>query len=245
MTILLVSLASFSAGSVLSRLSLSVSQTLSEHTACTGCTGSAYKSQFGRASALVVLANSILGRSCIACHRRLSPYYPLTECLSVLIATVLLYRFGFGWQLMFGVLFSFSLLLLAAIDMQTGFLPDGITLPILWLGLLVNTANLYIAPAEAIVGAALGYSALWLIATTFQLLTQQEGMGYGDFKLFAMIGAWLGWMNLPWALLLASVLALSTTLFLCWSRKSKEALTTPMPFGPYLAFAGWIVFICH
>lgn len=145
-------------------------------------------------------------------------------------------HFQISWQTPAALILTGALLLLSLIDFDHGILPDSLTLPILWLGLLCNTHYLFVDPASAVLGAAGGYMTLWTFYWVFKLFTHQEGMGYGDFKLLAMLGAWMGLYALPWILCLASLSALLLWLVLRFSHRIKR---TSIPFGPFLAFAGW------
>jgi len=165
----------------------------------------------------------------------------MTGLLSALVAC----RLGAGWACLFGLLFTWALLALSGIDLDRKLLPDVITLPLLWLGLLVNLAGLHSAagPAfatigDAVIGAAAGYLSLWLVYHLFRIATGKEGMGYGDFKLLAAIGAWLGWQYLPLTILLSAVVG-AVVGGVVLAAQGKEA-RTPIPFGPFLAAAGWI-----
>lgn len=153
-----------------------------------------------------------------------------------LLAVLCAWRFGATPAAVAAVVFVVVLLALAWIDAETGFLPDALTLPLLWLGLLVNLGGTFSPLADAVIGAAAGYLSLWLICAAFLLLTGRQGMGHGDFKLLAALGAWLGWAALPWMLLIASLLALAVSLArrLAGRMQAGEAFS----FGPYLAVVG-------
>ena len=138
---------------------------------------------------------------------------------------------------MAALLLTYALITLTCIDAQTQLLPDSVTLPLLWLGLLVNLQGLFVQLSDAVLGAALGYVALWVIYWVFRLLTGKEGIGYGDFKLMAALGAWLGWQALPMTLLLASCLGAIAGLTMIALKK--QTAQQAIPFGPYLAIAGW------
>lgn len=178
---------------------------------------------------------------CSACKARISPRYPLIELLGAALAAMAAHRFGFSWETLAAVVLGWGLLASAAIDLETQLLPDVITLPLLWLGLLVNLDGLFVPLHDAVVGAAAGYLSLWLIYHLFRLLTGKEGMGYGDFKLLALIGAWLGWQQLPLVILLSSLVGAVTGLTLMVARRHRREI--PIPFGPYLAAAGWIALL--
>jgi len=175
---------------------------------------------------------------CSACKVPISIQYPLVEAVAALLAALVAWRFGFGWFAIMAILFSWVLLVLSAIDLRTQLLPDSITLPLLWLGLLLNTGSLFTSLTSAVLGATAGYILLWSFYHAFRLLTGKEGMGYGDFKLLATIGAWLGWEMLPLAIIIATVLGAVVGILLIILRG--HGRHTPLPFGPWLATAGWI-----
>lgn len=171
-------------------------------------------------------------------HRR----YRLGFCVgAIVVALACAWHFGATPVALAAMLYGIVLLTLAWIDAETGFLPDALTLPLLWLGLLVNLAGAFSPLADAVLGAVAGYMSLWLINGAFLLLTGRRGMGNGDFKLLAALGAWLGWMPLPWILLSASLLALTVALFrrLAGLMKAGE----PFSFGPYLAVVGIVALL--
>ena len=160
---------------------------------------------------------------------------------TALVAAITAWRFGFGWAGGAAILLTWGLLLLTLIDLRTQLLPDIITLPLLWLGLLLNFGGLFTTLPAAVQGAVFGYLSLWTIFHAFRLLTGKEGMGYGDFKLLALLGAWLGWQVLPLVLLLAALLGAVVGLALiAWGGHDRRE---PIPFGPWLALAGWIALL--
>ena len=146
------------------------------------------------------------------------------------------WRFGFGWQTLAALCFVWAMLALAFIDLDTFYLPDDITLPLIWAGLLVNAGGMFVDLQSAVLGAAAGYLALWSVYWIYKLATGKEGMGYGDFKLLAAIGAWLGWKMLPVVILLSSfvgaVVGISLIVF------ARHGRNVPIPFGPYLVLGG-------
>ncbi|MGB1580049.1 MAG: prepilin peptidase, partial [Nevskiales bacterium] len=152
-----------------------------------------------------VISYLLLRGRCASCQKSISLQYPLVELLSAGFTVLALWRFGLGTAGIAAVLLSWGLLAASFIDLRTRLLPDDITLPFLWLGLLLNTAGVFTDLGSAVIGAAAGYMSLWLIHHGFRLLTGKEGMGYGDFKLFALFGAWLGWQQLPMIVLLSSL----------------------------------------
>jgi len=173
---------------------------------------------------------------CAKCGVKISARYPLVELLGGLVAGLMAWRFGYSAQLAFALVFGWAMIALAFIDFDTQLLPDDITLPILWLGLLANLLGAYTTLPSAVLGAVGGYLILWLVYWAFRLVAKKEGMGFGDFKLLAAIGAWTGWQVLPVAILVsASLGAVMGSLFLWLSRKG---IDTRIPFGPYLALGG-------
>ncbi len=177
---------------------------------------------------------------CRYCKKKISLRYPLVEFLTVLISVAVVWHFGYSAEAAYGLVFSWSLIVLSGIDIDHQLLPDDIVLPLLWLGLILSLSGSGVSPADAIIGAVTGYLILWSIYQLFKLLTGKEGMGYGDFKLLAALGAWLGWQLLPLVVLLSSLLgAVIGGILLAVRRKGSQ----PIPFGPYLAIAGWIALL--
>jgi leader peptidase (prepilin peptidase) / N-methyltransferase len=186
-----------------------------------------------------------LGRRCAGCKAPISARYPLVELATGLLSGFVAWRFGFGGTALAALAFTWFLIALTMIDFDTQFLPDQLTLPLLWLGLIVSLSHPVwaegaapLTPRDSIIGAVCGYLSLWSIYWAFKLLTGKEGMGYGDFKLFAALGAWLGWqMLLPIILLASGVGAIFGIAILYRQRKGQD---TPIAFGPFLAVAGWL-----
>lgn len=177
---------------------------------------------------------------CRSCKAPISPQYPLVEALTMLATLACVWRFGFGWQGFGAIVFSTFLIALSGIDFRTKLLPDQLTLPLMWLGLVASSDNLYFPTKPALLGAMAGYLSLWSVWWVFKQLTGKEGMGHGDFKLLAAIGAWVGLKGiLPTILLSSLVGAIIGSIWLTARGRDK---TIPIPFGPYLAIAGWIVF---
>ena len=174
---------------------------------------------------------------CASCSAPIAVRYPLVELLCGVLSALCAWRFGWSVQLGAALLLTWALLALTLIDLDTMLLPDSITLPLLWLGLLLSLRGVFVAPAAAIVGAAAGYLSLWLVYHAFRLLTGKEGMGYGDFKLLGALGAWFGWQALPVLILLSSTIGALVGLGLILLRGHDR--NVPIPFGPYLAAAGW------
>ena len=188
----------------------------------------------------VVSWMALRGR-CAKCGARISARYPLVELLGGLVAGAMAWRFGYSPQLAFALVFGWAMIALAFIDFDTQLLPDDITLPLLWLGLLANMAGTYADLRSAVLGAVGGYLILWVVYWAFRLLAKKEGMGFGDFKLLAAIGAWTGWQVLPVVILAsASLGAIVGSLFLWLSRKGAD---TRIPFGPYLALGGIVALL--
>lgn len=175
---------------------------------------------------------------CSACGTRISVRYPFVELVAAVLAAAVAWRFGFGWACLGALLLTWSLVALTVIDFDHQLLPDTITLPVLWLGLMWSLSGDFVSTRDAVIGAAAGYLSLWSVYWAFKLATGKEGMGYGDFKLLAMLGAWLGWQALPAVILLsAGVGAVVGIALILLQRLGRDV---PMPFGPYLAAAGWI-----
>jgi leader peptidase (prepilin peptidase) / N-methyltransferase len=173
---------------------------------------------------------------CASCRAPISARYPAVELIGAAIAVLMAWRFGYTVQLAAGLLFGWALLALTFIDLDTQLLPDDITLPLLWAGLIVNISGTYIDLQSAVLGAAGGYLVLWTVYWAFRLIMQKEGMGYGDFKLLAAIGAWTGWQVLPFVVVVSAALgAVIGSIGLWLSRRGTD---TRIPFGPYLAIGG-------
>jgi leader peptidase (prepilin peptidase)/N-methyltransferase len=151
------------------------------------------------------------------------------------------WHFGYSWQTAAALLFSWALIALSVIDLRTTLLPDNITVPFLWLGLLLNTKGIFIDLSSSVLGAVIGYLILWSVYHLFRIITGKEGMGYGDFKLLAMLGAWLGWQSLPLIVILSSLLGAGIGIGLVFFKRHDKNI--PIPFGPYLATAGWIALL--
>jgi leader peptidase (prepilin peptidase)/N-methyltransferase len=185
-----------------------------------------------------VLSYAWLRGRCAGCKARISPRYPIVEALTGALSGYAAWRFGFTLAGFAALVFVWAMIALAFIDLDTFYLPDDITLPLLWIGLLVNVAGTFTDLQSAVTGAALGYLALWSVFWIFKFATGKEGMGYGDFKLLAVIGAWLGWKMLPLAILLSSMAgaAIGLTLIVF----ARHGRNVPIPFGPYLAIAGLV-----
>lgn len=188
-----------------------------------------------------LLSYLILRGRCRGCGTRISVQYPLVEALTAGLSLAVAWHFGYSWQGAGALLLGWALIALSIIDLHTKLLPDVITLPLLWLGLIANSAELFTDLHSGVLGAVAGYLSLWTVYQLFRLLTGKEGMGYGDFKLLAMLGAWLGWQLLPLIIVLSSVVgALIGVAMIALRGRDRD---TPIPFGPYLAIAGWIALL--
>lgn len=188
-----------------------------------------------------VVSYLFLGGKCRGCKAPISIRYPLVELLTGGLSALLAWRFGTGVAGLATLLFAYLLIAMTFIDADTQLLPDDLTLPLLWCGLLVNLDGTFVPLPEAVIGAMAGYLSLWMVYWLFKLATGKEGMGYGDFKLLAALGAWLGWKMLPVIILLSSLVgaAIGISLVLL----AKRDRHNPIPFGPYLAAAGMIALL--
>jgi leader peptidase (prepilin peptidase)/N-methyltransferase len=178
---------------------------------------------------------------CRYCKTKISWQYPLVELLSALASAAIAWKLGFGWPLAAGLVFTWMLIAASGIDARTQLLPDQLTLPLLWIGLLISLVPVFVTPDAAIVGAAIGYLSLWSVYWLFKLATGKEGMGYGDFKLLAALGAWMGAMSLLPIVLLSSLIGAIVGGAMLALRGQDR--TTPIPFGPFIAAAGWVWFL--
>lgn len=185
-----------------------------------------------------ILSYFFLRGRCSGCGVRISPRYPLIEALSGLLSGYAAWRFGATWAGLGALFFIWAMVALTFIDYDTQLLPDSITLPVLWTGLLLNLGGTFTDLKSAVIGAAAGYLSLWAVYWAFKLATGKEGMGYGDFKLLAAIGAWLGWQMLPLTILASSMVGAVVGISLIVA--VKHGRNVPIPFGPYLAAAGII-----
>ncbi|MGZ5585235.1 MAG: prepilin peptidase [Methylobacter sp.] len=188
-----------------------------------------------------IISYLFLKGKCATCGCHISMRYPIIEALTAITSLIVAWHFGYTPQAIFALLLTWSLIALIFIDIDHQLLPDSITLPLLWLGMCLSLFNIFTDAHASIIGAAAGYTALWSVFHLFKLATGKEGMGYGDFKLLALFGAWLGWQFLPVIILLSSlvgaVIGLSMIIF------AKHDHNIPIPFGPYLATAGWIALL--
>ncbi|WP_439859676.1 prepilin peptidase [Pseudomonas sp. MBLB4136] len=188
-----------------------------------------------------VLSYLALRGKCSSCKTAISPRYPIVELACGLLSAYVAWHFGFTWQTAGMLLLTWGLLAMSLIDADHQLLPDALVLPLLWLGLIANYFGLYASLGDALWGAVAGYLSLWSVYWLFKLVTGKEGMGYGDFKLLAMLGAWGGWQVLPLTILLSSLVG--AVLGVIMLRLRNAETSTPIPFGPYLAIAGWIALL--
>ena len=189
-----------------------------------------------------VISWLLLRGRCARCHAHISVRYPMVELVTGLLSLAAVLAFGASSQMLAAVLLIWCLIALTGIDIDTQLLPDSITLPLLWLGLLFNLNHVFVGLESAVIGAMAGYLVLWSIYWAFKLITGKEGMGHGDFKLLAALGAWFGWQALPVIILLSSLVgAIIGIALIIIANRGREV---PMPFGPYLAGAGllWLFF---
>jgi len=193
-----------------------------------------------------IVSYLLLRGRCAKCGARISPRYPIVEALTGILSAAVAWKLGFGWPAAAGLVLTWFLVALAFIDIDTQLLPDSLTLPLLWLGLLLSLfapppgmAPIPVDMRSSIIGAIAGYLSLWTVYHLFRLLTGKEGMGFGDFKLLAALGAWLGWrMLLPTVLIAAAVGAVAGMALLASRGQNRS---TPIAFGPFLAAAGWLM----
>jgi len=195
-----------------------------------------------------VISYLILGGRCANCKGSISARYPIVELVTAVLAAICAWRFGVGPEALMAVFMTFALVPIFMIDADTQFIPDAIVLPLLWTGLVMSlfhpvsgAETLFIAPKDAILGSIAGYLSLWSVYQAFKLLTGKEGMGYGDFKLLAALGAWLGWQALPMIILMSAIVGATVGLTLMALKRHERSV--PMPFGPYLAAAGWVTML--
>jgi len=188
-----------------------------------------------------VISYLFLRGKCSSCKTKISIQYPIIEIVTALISIFVAAKVGFGWQALAALIFTWTLITLSIIDAKTMLLPDNLTIPLMWLGIAVNYQHLFVDLKSSILGAMIGYMSLWCLFHVFRLLTGKEGMGYGDFKILAAIGAWGGWQILPFTVFASSLIGAIAGISLMLLQGQKES--QPIPFGPYLALAGLIGFI--
>ena len=188
-----------------------------------------------------VVSYLLLGGKCGNCGVGIAKRYPIIELITGLMTMALTWYFGLGMALGGAIILTWALVTLTMIDVNHQLLPDDITLPLMWLGLALNIQGTFVSLQDAVIGAIAGYLSLWVVYWAFKLITGKEGMGYGDFKLLAALGAWLGWQMLPVIILLSSVVgAVVGIALMVLKQRGREV---PIPFGPYLAAAGWIALL--
>ena len=195
-----------------------------------------------------VISYLILGGKCAHCGTRISARYPAVELLTAVLSAVVAFRFGLGAEAAVGIAITWVLVAISVIDIDHQIIPDSMALPLLWAGLIASlfhpvagAESLFIDPKTSIVGAAVGYLSLWSVYHLFKLITGKEGMGHGDFKLLGAFGAWLGWQMLPLIILLSAVVGAIIGIGMIALRGHDRNI--PIPFGPYLAAAGWIAML--
>ena len=195
-----------------------------------------------------VISYVLLGGKCAGCGSAIAIRYPVIELLTAVLSGVVAWRLGFGWEAGAAIALTWALVAISVIDIDHQIIPDSISLPLVWIGLTLSLFNplngaqiLFVDPKTAIVGALAGYLSLWSIYHFFRLITGKEGMGYGDFKLLAALGAWLGWQMLPVIILMAAVVGAVTGILMIVTKRHERSV--PIPFGPYLAAAGWIAML--
>lgn len=188
-----------------------------------------------------IISYFLLRGKCRFCNNNISIRYPLIEFITAIFSIIVGLKFGINIITIFGLLITWVLIIQAAIDFKECLIPDEITLPMLWLGLLVNDFNIFVNLHEAVIGAISGYLFFWVIYWAFKLITGKEGIGYGDFKLLAMLGAWLGYQMLPLIIVLSTTIgSIVGGILILLKKRTKD---TAIPFGPYLAIAGWIAML--
>ncbi|MDH3980149.1 MAG: A24 family peptidase [Gammaproteobacteria bacterium] len=197
--------------------------------------------RIGALENIPVLSYLYLKGRCAGCQAPISIRYPLVESVTAILSVIVAAQFGYSVQTLAALLFTWALIPLFMIDFDRQILPDSITLPLLWAGLLLSLSGVFVDSATSIIGAAAGYLSLWSIYHLFRLLTGKEGMGYGDFKLLGAIGAWVGWQALPVVILFSSVVGAAIGISLVLFKGRDHNL--PMPFGPFLAAAGWLTLL--
>ncbi len=178
---------------------------------------------------------------CAYCKANISPIYPVVEILTAVLSLIIVYYFGISWISLVALIFTWALITLSFVDFKEQLLPDTITLAMLWLGLFVNTFELFTTPESAILGALVGYILLWIVAKLFSVIRKKKGLGHGDFKMLAMLGAWLGISMLLNVLLTATLIAIIISAILLFFKKISRR--KPIPFGPYLALGGLLTLI--
>jgi leader peptidase (prepilin peptidase) / N-methyltransferase len=188
-----------------------------------------------------IISYIFLKGHCANCKAHISIRYPLIEAFTGLCSAIVAWHFGYSIETLFALLLTWSLIALSAIDIDHQLLPDSITLPLLWLGLLLSLFSFFTDTHSSVIGAVIGYLSLWIVFQAYKLITGKEGMGFGDFKLLALFGAWLGWQFIPIIILLSSLVG--AVIGIAMIILIKRDHTIPIPFGPYLAAAGWLALL--
>ncbi len=188
-----------------------------------------------------ILSYLFLRGKCTNCKTGISARYPIIEAVSALLSMSVAAHFGYGLETVAALILTWCLICLTMIDYDTQLLPDSITLPLIWGGLFLSLGNLFVDSHTSIIGAIAGYLSLWSVYHIFRIVTGKEGMGFGDFKLLAVLGAWLGWQMLPIIIILSSLVGAIVGSLLLITQKQQRG--TPIPFGPFLAAAGWITLL--
>ncbi len=188
-----------------------------------------------------VLSYLFLKGKCSSCKTRISLQYPLIEIFTAVLSIFIAWKFGFTWQTLAVLVLTWTLITLSIIDIKTLLLPDHLTLPLMWLGIAINSQHLFVDLQSSVFGAMIGYLSLWSIFQLFRLITGKEGMGYGDFKILAALGAWGGWQILPFTIFVASLFG--AVFGVIWMSMKSDKTNNMMPFGPWLASAGLIAFL--
>lgn len=188
-----------------------------------------------------VISYLLLKGRCKSCKAPISLRYPIIETVSAILAVIVAWKFDVSYAFLFATFLTWALISLTMIDFDHHYLPDQITLPFLWLGLILNLHGMYTDLNSAVIGAVAGYLSLWSVYQIFKLITGKEGMGFGDFKLLGMFGAWLGWQMLPAIILISTLIGSIVGILLIILKQHQR--DKPIPFGPYLAGAGWVALI--
>lgn len=188
-----------------------------------------------------IISYLALGGKCASCKASISPQYPLVEVFTGIVSVVVGWHFGVSMQTLAALFLSWCLIAASGIDIGHKLLPDSITLPLLWLGILLSLFDVFISLEDSVLGVMAGYMSLWTVFILFKIVTGKDGMGHGDFKLLAMLGAWLGWQPLFVVILTSSVVGASVGISMILLNKTKRG--TQIPFGPYLAAAGWMTLL--
>ena len=209
---------------------------ITPRSACTSC---AHK--LSLADNIPLLSFALLKARCRYCKARISWRYPSVELLTAVLSALVIWHLGSGIAGISGLILLWMLIAMSFIDLDTQLLPDELTLPLMWLGLLINLDGTFVPLRDAVIGAAAGYIFLWLVYWMFFVATGKEGIGYGDFKLLAALGAWMGWMMLPLIVLLSSVVGATVGLLMIALKRHHR--DSPIPFGPFLATAGLLALL--